>query len=380
MSDTAPESSPGDEAERSSADEAERSPARLRRLEAAQREQLRAALKPVAIIVLSCVVGWIVVGFVGAVDWGQVASAFGRLSAWQVVPLVVTLLVRQLLNAVPLSQFVSGLSVGRSMQNDVVANLAGTVAPPPGDVVVRIAMFNSWGINPLDGMAGVALNMMTFYCVRLLAPAVGLVMLAVAGYEAGNVMVAILLALLGVAMMAALLLLLRAETWASLLGQSAARVVRRFKADVDPQVWVKAVVDFRGRMAGDLPPRLARSMVALLGMIVADASILLLALRFTGVDVESLSIALVLGTFLTAYPLTIMPLFGLGVLDASLIAAFTAAAGIASEPIIVAALAIWRATTLLGALALGGVATLYWKGRTRQDSAGANGADEAARP
>ena len=380
MSDTTPERSPGDETERSSRDEAARSPARLRRLEVAQRELLRAALKPVAIIVLSCVVGWIVVGFVGAVDWGQVASAFGQLSGWQVVPLAVALLVRQLLNAVPLSQFVSGLSVGRSMQNDVAANLAGTVAPPPGDVVVRIAMFNSWGINPLDGMAGVALNMMTFYSVRLLAPAVGLVLLAVAGYEAGNVMVAILLALLGFAIMAALLLLLRAETWASLLGQSAARVVRRFKADVDPQVWATAVVDFRGRMAGDLPPRLARSMVALLGMIVADASILLLALRFTGVDVESLSVALVLGTFLTVYPLTIMPLFGLGVLDASLIAAFTAAAEIASEPRIVAALTIWRATTLLGTLALGGVVTLYWKGRTRQDSAGANGADEAVRP
>ena len=356
MSDPVSETSPGDEVETP--------PGRLRRLEAAHRQRARAALKPVVIIVVSCIVGWIVIGYVGAVDWGQVASALKRLSAWQVAALVATLLLRQVLNAVPLSQFVSGLSIGRSIQNDVAANLASTVAPPPGDIVIRIAMFNSWGINPLNGMAGVTLNLMTYYSVRLLAPAIGLLLLTVAGYEAGNVLVA------------TLLLLLRAETWASLLGRSAARGVKRFRADVDPEVWATAVVDFRGRMSGDLPPRLAISMVALLGMIMADASILLQSLHFAGVDMRSLSIPLVFGTFLTAYPLTILPLAGLGVFDAFLVAAFTAAAGTASEPEIVAALTMWRATTLLGTYSLGGLVTLYWKFRRLHAPAGAKGGDE----
>ena len=53
------------------------------------------------------------------------------------------LLLRQVLNAVPLSQFVEGLGLRRSVQNDLAANLLGTVSPPPGDVVIRVAMFGS---------------------------------------------------------------------------------------------------------------------------------------------------------------------------------------------------------------------------------------------
>jgi hypothetical protein len=53
------------------------------------------------------------------------------------------LLLRQVLNAVPLSQFVEGLGPRRSVQNDLAANLLGTVSPPPGDVLIRVAMFGS---------------------------------------------------------------------------------------------------------------------------------------------------------------------------------------------------------------------------------------------
>jgi hypothetical protein len=105
-------------------------------------------------------------------------------------------------------------------------------------------------------------------------------------------------------------------------------------------------------------------------MILADATILTLALRFTGIGAESLPTALVLGTFLTAYPLTIMPLFGFGVLDAALLAAFTDAAGLEAEATIVAALSIWRATTLLGTLVLGAVVTIAWRSRTRARGTG----------
>jgi hypothetical protein len=61
-----------------------------------------------------------------------------------------------------LSQFVEGLGLRRSVQNDLAANLLGTVSPPPGDVVIRVAMFGSWGVSALEGMAGVTLNMLTF--------------------------------------------------------------------------------------------------------------------------------------------------------------------------------------------------------------------------
>ena len=81
--------------------------------------------------------------FVGAVEWDQVWDAVRRLDAWQFVVLVAVLLVRQGFNAVPLRQFVPGLSWWRSVQNDLGAVVVGTLALPPGDVVLRVSMFRS---------------------------------------------------------------------------------------------------------------------------------------------------------------------------------------------------------------------------------------------
>jgi hypothetical protein len=325
----------------------------------------RPLVKPALLVVVSVVVGYVIVGFVGAIDWAAVASAFARLSWWQAVPLVVVLLVRQVLNGVPLSQFVPGLTLGRSVQNDLAANLLGTVTPPPGDVVIRVAMFRSWGVSVLDGMAGVTLNMLTFYAVRLLMPSIGLVLLAIVGAETGNVGLAALFVLLAVAIIAGLLLVLAQERWAVLLGRIGAQVARRLRREADPDQWSRTVVDFRSRVSTGLPTRLARSLVTLVLMVLADATVLTLALRFTGVDAARLPLLVVVGTFCTAYPLTVMPLFGFGVLDATLLAAYTDAAGLDAEPSIVAALAIWRGVTLLGPLALGALVTLNWRRRTR---------------
>jgi hypothetical protein len=320
---------------------------------AAPRSWWRPLVRPALVVVLSIAVGYIIVGFAGAIDWGAVASAFARLSWLQVIPLIVVLLVRQVLNGVPLSQFVNGLSLRRSVQNDLAANLLGTVSPPPGDVVIRVAMFKSSGVSALDGMAGVTLNMLTFYAVRLLMPSIGLVLLAIVGAETGNVGLAVLFVLAAIAIIAGLLLVLVYERWAVLLGRLAARVAQTLRREADPDEWSRTVVDFRTRVSAGLPAKLARSMAALVLMVLADATILTLALRFTDVGADRLPLLFIVGTFCTAYPLTVMPLFGFGVLDATRLAAFTEAAGLDAEASIVAALAIWHGVTLLGTLALG---------------------------
>jgi hypothetical protein len=302
---------------------------------AAPRSWWRPLVRPALVVVVSVAVGSLIVGFVGAIDWGAVATAFGRLS-W-----------------------------GRSVQNDLSANLLGTVTPPPGDVVMRVAMFKSWGVSTLDGMAGVTLNMLTFFAVRLLMPSIGLVLLAIVGAETGNVGLAVLFVVAAVTIVVGLLRVLAHERWAVLLGRLAARVAQRLRRDADPDEWSRTVVDFRARVSAGLPAKLARSMVALVLMVLADATILTLALRFTDVGADRLPLLFVVGTFCTVYPLTVMPLFGFGILDATLLAAFTEVAVLDAEPSIVAALAIWRGVTLLGPLALGALVTLNWRRQTR---------------
>ncbi len=320
-------------------------------------------VRPLVVAAVSLVVGALVVRFVGTVDWSQVVSAWQRLSPVTGAVLLVGLLVRQVLNAVPLSRFVPGLSLPRSLQNDAAANVTGTVAPPPADVVVRVAMFRSWEVNPVDGMAGVTLNMLVFYAVRFLAPALGLLVLAYRGVESAQIVSAGLSALVAVAIIVALVLVARGDAFAAWLGRAAGRVARRVRDGVDPESWSGAVVDFRGRMAETLRTGLAPAMAALVAMVVTDSLILLMALRFVGVGPEVLAWTEVVGGFLLVYPLTLMPLFGLGVLDAALVAAWTASAGTAWEAEIVAALVLWRSVTILGPLSAGAITIAVWQRR-----------------
>ena len=320
--------------------------------------------KPLLLIVLSLVVARIIITFVGSIDWAAVASAFGRLSAWQFIPLVLALLARQAFNAVPLSRFVPGLRWSRSVQNDLTANVVGTLSPPPSDVVLRIAMFKSWNIDPVDGMAGVTLNMIAFYIVRFVAPTLGLAILAIEGAQTHHVVAAITSAVIAAAILIALILIMRGDSLASLLGRSAGRVAARVRASVDPEKWADSVVAFRGRMAQTLRAGLPASLGALVVMVLCDGLVLLLAIRFIGVGENVLSTVAIYGAFLIAYPLTVMPLAGFGVLDAALLATWVEIAGTQWESDLVAALVVWRAITILGPLALGGLTLLLWRRRT----------------
>ncbi len=104
-----------------------------------------AVLRPLLFLVVSFLVARLLVSLVGSVDWQQVATALGQLDWAQAPALLALLLARQAFNSVPLAVFVPGLGFWRGFQNDLTANLVGTVAPPPGDIVVRVSMFRFLG-------------------------------------------------------------------------------------------------------------------------------------------------------------------------------------------------------------------------------------------
>ena len=70
---------------------------------------------------------------------------------------------------------------------------------------------------------------------------------------------------------------------------------------------------------------------------------------------------------LIAYPLTLFPLMGLGILDAVLVAAWTQVAGIEYEARIVAGLIVWRVFSLLTPILLGVVALAWWRRASHGD-------------
>ena len=317
-------------------------------------------IRPLLYLLLALVVGRILLSLIGSVDWRQVGASLSQLSWSQAPLLIVLLIVRQAFNSIPLAVFVPGLGFSRAFQNDLTANLVGTLAPPPGDVVVRISMFRSWKISPMDGMPGVTLNTLAFYVIRFGIPIVGIVFLIGEDLSRGQVWSAIISLVVAIAIVVTLILVSRGEGLARALGKQAARITARFREGIDADVWADAVAKFRATMSARLMKGLPSSLAALTVMVITDGLIVVLSLRYTGVNSSQLPLIFVLASFFIAYPLTALPLAGLGVLDAALVVTFTEVTGQAAESQIVAALVVWRVVTLIGALLLGALTFGWW--------------------
>lgn len=338
----------------------------------------RRMVRWVVVLVLAWFAYQAVRRLVGVVDWPAVGTALGALEGWVFAPLVGLLLVRQVLNAVPLTYYVPHLGLPRSVQNDTTANLLGTFAPPPADVVIRVQMFRSWGLDPVAGMTGVTLNSAKFYVIRFVGPVLGLLALGVREAELRQWLVAGAGAIVAAVVLVGLVLVLRSDGLAAWLGRNAGRIVAPFRRSVDPGEWAAYLVRLRATTADSLRRGLLPSMLALVGMVLADASITLVALRALGIGAARVPTLDVYGAFLLAYPLTLLPLFGFGVLDAVLVGSWTTVAGAAAEADVVAAVAVWRVVTIVGTLALGLVSLVIW--RLRHPSSRRPGHDEPAVP
>ncbi len=312
-------------------------------------------------VVLSVCLGWFLIQLGDHVDWSAVGAALGHLTWWQALVLVGLLAARQIVNATPVSRFVDGLSRPRAVQNDLTANLTATITPPPADVVARIAMFRSWGVDPVDGMAAVTLTSFVFYSARLLAPLLGLALLAVSDASEGYWIVATISGTAALAILAALIIAARSQGWSMLVGRWAARVAVRMRRDVDEEAWVAAVVTFQEHAAERLRRHLVPAFGGLLAGILVEGALLVASLRFVGIDQATLGTLEILGGFLMAYPLTMLPMFGLGVMDALLLVGWSATAGEAYESALLAGTLVWRTVTIGGALVLGALATAWWR-------------------
>ena len=76
------------------------------------RRTLRAKwVRPVALIAISLIVGWFIIRFVGKVSWSAVGDAIRSVEAWELLVLILMLLVRQVVNALPIARFTPGLRV-----------------------------------------------------------------------------------------------------------------------------------------------------------------------------------------------------------------------------------------------------------------------------
>lgn len=324
------------------------------------RRTVRVVLPWILTAIILGVLAWLAQGL----DWDEVWDSLGSLHWWQLAVLVIGLLLRQLFNCLPLVFFIEHCGVRRAFQNDQASIVMYAVAPPPADYVTRMAMFGSWGIPLPAATAGAVMNTLSFYVIRFGAPLLGVLVMVVTGmYDGAEVVPALLSASISVAILLAVWLGFRDERLAGVIGGWVARLISRIKRGIDVEAWQRSVLEFRHAAYGRISSALPRSLLVLVAMVVTDAVLIVLSIRFVGVSADELSAVPVLTAFLVAYPLTALFFSGLGVLDATVIATLLYHVQVdhSLEPELVAAFLIWRVITLGVPLVLGGLSLLAWK-------------------
>lgn len=300
------------------------------------------------------------------VDIDSVLLALGHLSWWHVVVLTGLLLVRQLLNAAPLAIYIPGVTYARAVVNDLAAGTASAFAPPPSDMVLRVAMFTSWGVPLPTALAGTTMNALTFFIVRFGTPLVGFALLPFTGQSLGLRALDLLSLAVCAVLVIGLLLIVRSGAQAEAMGRTLGGLARRARGTVDPDGWAASFRAFQHVIAGGFARKFPMALLSTAGMVLADLLILVTALRIVGLSETTLPLVVIGTAFLLAYPLTLFPMQGAGVVDAALLVSIIDFAGEGIKEAAVAALLIWRVVTIAGPFLLGAGAVVLWRSFMRR--------------
>jgi len=313
----------------------------------------RALLRAVVWIAIAALVLY-AVRVLRRVDWSSVGAAIGQLVWWQALVLLALVAVRQVFSSGPLAFFTEGLGLRRAVANDLVGTLVANVTPAPADVVARASLFRAWGVDVSRGLAGLVLNSILFYAVRLALPVVGaVIMLFTVGDETAVGWTAVVSGLASATIVVALTIVFRGSASAATLGRWAGRTSRRLRSSwPGPDQLEQRAVDFHANVADRWARYWPHSIGSLLAMALTEATILVAALRFVGVPPSMAPLFVIVGAFFSLYLLMAMPFFGLGVLDAGLVALISDNAS-ADASSLVAGVIVWRVCVQLVPLVAG---------------------------
>ena len=180
--------------------------------------------------------------------------------------------------------------------------------------------------------------------------------------------------------LAGVLLVLRSEGLATSAGLTGGRLARRFRPGVDPDAWAEACRTFRRDIAVRFRHGFPRSLVGLVAMLATDLAMLAMCLRFVGVSSAEVSLVEIAIAYLFAYPFTVFPFQGLGIVDGLVLVAIVDSGEPDVEAAAVAGLIVWRVFTLAGPVLMGLVALAGWRRTVARDTAAAAATTEQTGP
>jgi putative heme transporter len=283
-----------------------------------------------------------------------VAAAVWNLATYQFVMVATT-------PGMTLRQATVSTQTTTAVSNTVLAGAAVSLG-------LTYAMNSSWGFSRSRTSVSLLVSGLWNNFVKLGMPVLALSLLALSSTATTGRLVAGALGVAGLVAAVVLLgLLLRSRETAEHIGSVAGRIASALLRPLHrPPVegWDRATAKFRDRTALLLRARWHWITLTTLVSHLSLFLVLLLSLRFVGVDADQLGWIEVLAVFAFARLLTAIPFTpgGLGVIELALITGLAATGGVRAE--VAAAVLVYRALTYVLPIPLGLLTYVFWRRNT----------------
>lgn len=257
------------------------------------------------------------------IDYQQVFDAMAQLTLIQLLLLTLLGLARTWLEAGVYTTLIPGLGWWAGYKAWLASNTASFVLPPPGDLIVRFAMYRSVGVEGLSAIgSGVIVSWFFTTGIRLIIPALALGLSLLDGEQDETIqtLAAVAIAAVG-GIVALVIIVMRAEKIArrmgDALGRGYNRMARRFNKDEVEDLGEK-VISFRGQMMDSLGGGqwLKPTLATVLNQVVFFV-ILVVSLRFIGVTGEQAPWDIIFDAYAVGLVLYFIPIIpgGIGVVE-----------------------------------------------------------------
>lgn len=316
------------------------------------------------------------------VDWSEVWADLQALTAGEMAALVVAGLLVIVALGWTSKASLPGLTLYKGTESSATSQLSAFVFPPPADMLIRFAMYRTYGFSDEQSAAAVLVAMVARYATVLFMPLLGTALVLIAGEGSRNGL--FWLVLLGAVYSAAMWLILRIArsdsaahktgAWLQRLSSRLFRIVHR----TAPESIEQNVVEFGTHTRSTISANGRVLVVSNLVWGMSNVLVMALVLRFSGLDpsvVPPAAVALTTGLIMA---INVLPIPGKDVLVVSWIAAILALTDSSDISDLGTALLLYRMVTWILPMPIGGIAFMVWRVRVGKDAARSVGAERQA--
>jgi len=328
------------------------------------------------IAVLVLVFGFMLPSIVSYEDIGE---AISDMEPWQFAVILGLWLLKLPLDGVIYSRSLPGLKVQQGSMAWAASTSFSNVVPGPGDLLVRLSMYRTWGHSVDQSMISMTVSGIFQNVNRLTLPVIGVLWYSVDTLADGGDVSGwlVVLAVIGLAVLVAGILfgvfVIRSERFARRVGDVVTRLVvwaaDKLRRDT-PEDFTETLLDWRDTARTLIVERWWQLWMAHASTTLMNVAMLAAALRFAGADSSELTLAEIFLSYAMVQLVTLIPITNgnIGIAEIAYIlflTAFTSGSD-AITGAVAAGVIVFRIFNWLLVIPVGFISTALWRKRWKR--------------